>query len=128
MMARAQAQIMEPHVQAALAREENRIGRQLGAAQEEMGFNERSNVRQSEAQQNMIGQLMNLAQMSQGRQQNQIQALMQGGGLVRDVQNEQYRNIFNDYMRRQGLSEQAVMAPFGGLAGAGLGSTSRSSK
>jgi hypothetical protein len=76
----------------------------------------------------MIGQLLNLAQMGQGRQSNQIQALMQGGGLVRDVQNQQYQNIFNDYMRRQGLSEQAVGMPFGGLAGAGLGSTSRSSK
>jgi hypothetical protein len=128
MQARAQASIMEPLMQAAMQREENRIGRQLGATQEEMGMNERASVRQSEAQQNMIGQLLNLAQMGQGRQANQIQALMQGGGLVRDVQNEQYQNIFNDYMRRQGLAEQAVGMPFGGLAGAGLGSTSRSSK
>jgi hypothetical protein len=128
MQARAQAAMLTPLYQDAMAREQHRQDRFTGAAEEELGRRERSDVRGSEAQQNMIGQLLNLANMGQNRQQVGIQNLMQGGGLVRDIQQQQLDAEQQDFLRRQGLSEQAVGMPFGGLAGAGLGSVSRSSK
>jgi hypothetical protein len=93
------------------------------AAENELGRGERSSARVADANQNMAQMLMAMSQNQYNRGQQTGQGLMQAGGQFRDISQQGNAAEQNDFLRRQALGEQAVYAPFGGLAQGGLGST-----
>ena len=105
----------------------NDIDRLYGGVESELGRRERSSERVSNANQNMIANLMGLQGNLMGRQQQVGQGLFNMGGTFRDYAQQGNQAEQQDFLRRQALGEQAVYAPFGGLAQGGLGSTTSSS-
>jgi hypothetical protein len=108
-IADAQAQLMLPLFQDTLAR------------------GERSDVRREQATEAEINQLLGLAGTQRGAQSNAINALMQTGGVQRGVQQQGATSAFQDYLRRQGLAEQAQFVPFGATVPSAFGSKVTSS-
>jgi len=97
-MAQAEAQYMQPLIEAELAREERGIDR---AAQ---GVGQEGAMRLSA-----------------------IQAAEGVGGAERAAAQEVNQAAYQDYLRRQALSEQSIYTPFGMLAPTTVGSTSKTS-
>ncbi len=120
----AQGQMLAPMYESAFGREQQRLGNMNTAAENELGRGERSSARVADANQNMVQNLMGLSNTMYGRGQSTGQNLMGAGGQLRDIGQQGNEAGLNDFLRRQALGEQAVYAPFGGLASAGLGSTS----
>jgi hypothetical protein len=81
--------------------------------QDELARQERSAVRTSEATQQQIQDLLQLTGAEQGRQEQAVTGLMQTGGVQRGVGQSQLDAQFQDYLRRQGLSEEGTMLPLG---------------
>lgn len=122
-LSQAQASMLAPMYESAFGREADRLNRLGVASENELGRRERSAARVADANQNMVQQLMGLSNTMYGRQQGTAQNLMAAGGQLRDIEQAGNQAELNDFLRRQALGEQAVYAPFGGLAQAGLGST-----
>lgn len=120
----AQGQMLAPMYEGAFGREQTRLNNMNTAAENELGRGERSSARVADANQNMVQNLMGLSNTMYSRGQGTGQNLMQAGGQFRDIAQQGNEAGLNDFLRRQALGEQAVYAPFGGLASAGLGSTS----
>jgi hypothetical protein len=123
-----QASMLTPLMMDALAREQHRLDRGYGSTEEELGRRERSSVRRAEATSQRIGQLMGLSAQQYGQRQGAIQTGLQAGGVQRGVAQQGLSNAYTDFLRRQGLSEQALYAPFGQTGTAGVGSLVRQSK
>ncbi len=126
-LALAQGQMLTPMYQDAMQREQSRLGNMNTAAENELGRRERSSARVADANTNMINQLMQLSQNQYNRQLGAGTNLIQAGSGFRDIAQQGNAAAQNDFLRRQALGEQAVYAPFGGLAQAGLGSTTSQS-
>lgn len=122
-LTQAQGQMLAPMYESAFAREGDRLNRLGAASENELGRRERSAARVADANQNMIQNLMGLSNTMYGRQQGTAQNLMGAGGQLRDIGQQANQAEMNDFLRRQALGEQAVYAPFGGLAQAGMGSS-----
>jgi hypothetical protein len=123
-----QASMLTPLMQDALGREQHRLDRGYGATEEELGRRERSSVRRADATSQRIGQLMGLSAQQYGQRQGAIQTGLQAGGTQRGVAQQGLSNQYTDFLRRQGLSEQALYAPFGSTGTAGIGSMVRQAK
>lgn len=127
-LARAQADLLSPLFMQGLDREERGIDRLYGATESELSRRERSNVRQAEATQSGIDRLLGLSGQRTGRQQSAIGALMSGGATSRGVQQDAADARFNDFLRRQALSEQGLYSAFGGTLPSAFGSKSITNK
>lgn len=103
------------------------LGRLGESVESELARRERSANNASAANQNQIQNLMALSSNLFNRQQGVGQSLMGAGGTFRDIAQQGNTAAQQDYLRRQALGEQAVYAPFGGLAQGGLGSMTSSS-
>jgi len=121
-LGQAQASMMLPLYMDAFQREGHRLDNTLGATESELSRRERSDVRQSETHNAMIDRLMQLQQMGYGQQSDAARQQLEAGGVQRDVVNEGYGAEQEDFLRTQGLSENALYQPFGGTLPAGLGS------
>jgi hypothetical protein len=82
--------------------------------------------RETSAQQAQIPFLLQMSQNQQNQGNQQINQAMQAGGTARQVQQAALDARYKDFLRRQGLSEQAVNGIFGQLVPSTFGSSSRS--
>jgi hypothetical protein len=103
-IAKAQGQMMTPLLQSELDRQE------------------RAAVRTSDATQQQIQDLLSLSSGEQGRQTGAVNTLMQTGGVQRGVGQSAEDAAYNDFLRRQALSEQGTFLPFGQAMPSALGS------
>jgi hypothetical protein len=137
-LADAQANMLLPLYQDAFAREqhaldrgfqgtESFLNRRLGATEEELGRRERSSVRQAEALERTIPMLLSLGDRQTGRLQTGIGTAMEAGGVQRGIEDARNRSAYDDFIRRQGLGEQAVFGPLGQTIPSSFGSVSRQS-
>lgn len=120
----AQGQMLAPMYESAFGREQQRLSNLNTAAENELGRGERSAARVADANQNQTKMLMDMSNTMWNRQQTTGQNVMGAGGQFRDIAQEGFSAEINDFLRQQALGEQAVYAPFGGLASAGMGSKS----
>lgn len=122
----AQGAMLEPLYQDAAGREERRLGNINTAAENELGRRERAAGRVSDANANQSNMLMQMAQGLWGRGQQTGQNAMGAGDILRQITQQGNAADQQDFLRRQALGEQGVLTPFGGLAGAGLGTMTSS--
>jgi hypothetical protein len=127
-MALAQSQMLTPLLQDALGREERGIERSYGATESELSRRERSSTRRADATAQQIQMLMGLGGAQTGRLQGAVGTGLQAGGVQRGVAQQGYDARYEDFLRRQGLSEQALYSPFGQTGSSGIGSIVRQSK
>jgi hypothetical protein len=128
------AKAATPHIQDAVAREERRLNNMretaLGAADRRQSLANYIHGRQRDALgikqgalgiQNQTNALRNQIADSRHKMGSQTWNQMKGtidtamgiGGTFRQAENDQYKAVFDDYLRRQGLSEKLLLAPFG---------------
>jgi hypothetical protein len=102
-LALGKSQYMLPLIQGALEREQGALTNQA----------------------NMFGSLMpQFSALGQAESQRTLNALndaMQVGTTMRGVAQEPLTAAYQDFLRRQALSEQALFAPFGAMASASIG-------
>jgi len=127
-MALAQSQMLTPLLQDALGREERGIERSYGATESELSRRERSSTRRADATAQQIQMLMGLGGAQTGRLQGAVGTGLQAGGVQRGVAQQGMDARYEDFLRRQGLSEQALYPQFQQTGTAGLGSVVRQSK
>lgn len=121
-------QQMAPMMQAALAREQESLGRGAQATEAEINRRQQANQFDTTTQLNAANQFAGLGNQQYQQQLGQIGASDQFGNQQQAVQQNQYDAAYQDYLRRQGLSEQATFGPFGQLVPSAFGSKSLTSK
>lgn len=155
-IASSQAQYMLPVIQEELAREERGIGRELGARQFGIGTSAGLGLEQAQAQERGIARDQAARQFLAGTQQFAGQQDLERYGMAlgadersRALQYDQAQNAINqrmqlgqseqqyaqgardratqEYLRRQGLAEQALYQPFGSFVPSTIGQSSTSS-
>jgi len=109
-IANAQGQIMTPLLQSELDRQE------------------RSSVRTADATRQQIQDLLQLSGAEQGRQTGAVNTLMQTGGVERGVGQSAEDAAYQDFLRRQALSETGTFLPFGQSMPSAFGSRVSTSK
>jgi len=124
-LGQAESSMMTPLYLDAINREQQRLQGVTGATESELDRRERSNVRQSEANQNSINQLLALQGQNFGQQLQGSQAQLQAGGIQRGVEQQGNENAYNDFLRQQALSENALEGPFGGMLPSAFGSITK---
>jgi len=124
-LGQAESSMMTPLYLDAINREQQRLQGVTGATESELDRRERSNVRQSEANQNSINQLLALQGQNFGQQLQGSQAQLQAGGIQRGVEQQGNENAYQDFLRQQALSENALQGPFGGMLPSAMGSITR---
>jgi len=98
-------------------------GQQDLARQLEMATaDERALSRYAESQMASYDPLLQLGQTENARIQQSYQGALDLGALDRERANERYAAQYNDYLRQQALSEEALFTPFGQLIPSALGS------
>lgn len=123
----AQGQILAPLYIDAFNRAQHVNDRGYGATETELARRDAALQRTAEATTNQANQLAGLAGQRYGEATGAIQTAMGAGEAVQGTQQKGLSSIFNDYLRRQGLSEQSRYAPFGSVVGGTIGSKSVSS-
>lgn len=127
-LARAQAQMLTPLYQQALDLENQRLGRQSGAVESELGRRDAAQQREAQALQTQASMLLGYGQTQTDRLNSAIQTAMANGATERDIRQQYGDAAYNDFMRRQALSEESTFGPFGNTIGSMFGSTVRQSK
>jgi hypothetical protein len=125
-LSEAQGQMLAPMYESSFGREQTRLNNMGTASENELQRQQRSAEDVSSANQNQAQLLMQMAQNQYQNGQTTGQNAMQAGGTMRDITQQGNTANLNDFLRQQALGEQAVYAPFGGLAGGGLGSMTSS--
>ncbi len=95
--------------------------------QSELDRQERSAVRTSEATQRQIQDLLQLTGAEQGRQESAVEGLMRTGAVERGIGQSAEDAAYQDFLRRQALSETGTMLPFGQTMPSAFGSRQISS-
>jgi len=131
-MAGAQAQMLTPIYQQMAGLENERLQRQtqqgqfdsmqgqqeidrlLNATTDETNRRERSSVAQTQGQQQLFENMMAMDQMRNAQTQSGAGQLFDMGGQARDYAQQGNQAQYQDFLRRMGLSEEALN-PFGGF-------------
>lgn len=124
----AQGQALAPLMESAFGRETGAIDRTNQATEAELQRRERGIQRASDANLATIPYLMQTGQNDYNNRLGAINAASQFGSTQRGVDQAQNDAAYNDFLRRQGLSEQATYGPFGQLIPSTFGSRSLTSK
>jgi hypothetical protein len=117
--ARGTAELAAPLYADAAAREQARLSQVYGATESELNRRTASAQAKSAAVSQVIPYLQQLGQTQRGGVTQGIADLLQTGGTARSVAQNQGTSAFNDFLRRQGISEEALLGPFGQLGTAG---------
>jgi len=112
------SQAIETAINTLQAQGQQDLARQLELAT----ANERALARYGESAAASYAPLAQLGQAESARLQQAYQASLDLGQLDRERSNEQYAAQYNDYLRQQALSEEALFTPFGQLIPSALGS------
>lgn len=123
-----QSQALAPVMEAALGREQQSLQTGSNAVQSEYGRRMSADQAASQANLATIPYLMQMSQNQTGNEQQQFNDAMQYGGLQQGVQQGQNDAAYQDFLRRQGLAEQATYGPFGQTIPSAFGSVSNTSK
>jgi hypothetical protein len=123
-----------PHVMAAIQRDDDRINRmlstQMGTIDDRMQMANLANQRQWQAmgaqsdalnlknatgqyQMNLADQMGNFGAREWDQMKGAIDTGMSVGGVMTGYENDAYKAAYDDYLRRQGLAEKSLYAPFG---------------
>jgi len=113
--AKARANVLLPVFQEVARAEEARIGRELGAEQTGLGLEERGIERGAGAVASGIPRLTEIGGLETGRKLSEIEAGLRGGDVERAVEQEGLNAEQIDFLRRQGIAEQALFGPLGQL-------------
>lgn len=113
------ASLLAPLYQDAAAREQARLGQVYGATESELNRRTASSQAKAQAVQSMIPMLLGMGQQQSSRNSQTIQDLLQTGGTQRQAQQDKYSALYNDFLRRQAISEEGVLTPFGQLGSTG---------
>ncbi len=97
-------------------RGQQEIDRLYGGTESELGRRERSATAQTQGQQQMFENMMAMDQMTNAQRQSGAGQLFDMGGQARDYAQQGNTSQYQDFLRRQGLSEEALN-PFGGIQG-----------
>lgn len=98
-----------------------RAGLMLPLIQDVYGREERGIDRALQAEEYGIDPLMRLGGTERQGRLQQLQALMDTGGTERDIEQQGYASEYQDFLRRMGLSEEALYKPFGAFVPSTLG-------
>lgn len=123
-VATAQGSILEPLYESAYARQQATNDRGYQATETELARRDAAAQRVAAATQAQAGQLAGLAGQRYGELTGAIGTAGQVGATGQQNTQQGLTSIFNDYLRRQGLTEQANFAPFGSVVGGTIGSKS----
>jgi hypothetical protein len=82
--------------------------------------------RESDMYAGLMPQFTALGGMQTSREQAAISDAMQAGGTLRGIEQEPLTAQYQDFLRRQALSEQALFVPFGATAGPSIGPEAKS--
>jgi hypothetical protein len=126
-VATAQGSMLAPLYENAFARQQqtNQLGYQ--ATEAELARRDAAARNIATATSNQAGQLAGLAGQRYGELTGAIGTGLQAGGQAQTTTQQGLTSAFNDFLRRQGLSEQSTYAPFGSVVGGTVGSKSVSS-
>lgn len=127
-LARAQASMLQPLYSNAMNLENERLGRLSNATQYELGLRDTASAREAAALAQQAQLLLGYGQTQTERTNNAIQTALSAGATERQIRQQYGDAAYQDYLRRQGLAEEATYGPFGNMVGSTFGSIVRQSK
>jgi hypothetical protein len=92
------------------------LSRLQGATESELGRRQQSDQQQAQGQQQLFQNLMQLSGQQTQNQQAAGQGLFGMGTQAQQTGQQVNQNAYQDFLRQQGLSEEAIN-PFGGIQG-----------
>ncbi len=115
-------------MESAFGREENAVTRGAQATENELNRRQQLDINQSNANLATIPLLQEMGNQDYQRQLGQIGQAENFGSLQRGVEQESNDAAYQDFLRRQGLTEQGTFGPFGQVVPSAFGSRSLTSK